>query len=302
MNDRPTMLFFVNIVDGYSFRNTMAIVKNETDVATMVLSPRKIEITFINISQCACHKIEINTSEIAGYDYNVRNKNGELRSEYPVSFDTNQFFTTIRNVTRRDTIRFYLFDGETKIRVQPLTNVKDSSQTGAFFVNIINKEYTRYESSGDYREEPNVRVQAKEFAGLCSQANTLKCNTVTIAGEENGIVLRGYLANKNLAFVKPYSSQNSALACRRLLSEGDEKEEDARNANLTLPKEEEGQFLVSVPIATIKALSKIHNISPNNTQLRFYFLDEKPTKLVSPIGTYGTYTICLRNQHSREQS
>ena len=57
----------------------------------------------------------------------------------------------------------------------------------------------------------------------------------------------------------------------------------------------EDLMTVRVPITTVKALSKIHNISPSGTQLRFYFAEGKPTKVESPIGTYGIYTICLRN-------
>lgn len=57
----------------------------------------------------------------------------------------------------------------------------------------------------------------------------------------------------------------------------------------------EDLMTVKVPISTVKALSKIHNISPAGTLLRFYFAESKPTKLESPIGTYGVYTICLRN-------
>ena len=61
----------------------------------------------------------------------------------------------------------------------------------------------------------------------------------------------------------------------------------------------EDLMTVKVPIGTVKALSKIHNISPPGTQLRFYFSEGKPTKLESPIGTYGTYTICLRNARAQ---
>ena len=69
-------LFLVHIMDGYSFRNTIGIIKNETDYATMVLSPNGIEISFINTSKCAIHKIVLDTRELTMYRYNFVDEKG----------------------------------------------------------------------------------------------------------------------------------------------------------------------------------------------------------------------------------
>lgn len=335
--DLSHTLFLVHIMDGYSFRNTIGIIKSETDYATMVLSPKSIEISFINTSKCAIHKIILNTPELTMYRYNIRDTEGTILPEYPIAFETNEMFNTTKGIGRRDGIRLYWLAGDNKINVQPIkTSTKDPGRAGALFVNILNMEYTRYDVSGSYGNEPNVRVQAKDFADLCSQANTLKCSTLEIVGHNSAVTFKGILPNNTMASINRFVSQTevpktiatpsnmdeidniidhlhitdtpvsnnseggTAFGKRGIASStGDDpvifgRFNTSSGLSLNVMKSED-LMTVRVPIATVKALSKIHNISPAGTLLRFYFAEGKPTKVESPIGTYGAYTICLRN-------
>ena len=307
--DPTQTLFLVHIMDGYSFRNTIGIIKSERSTATMVLSPNAIEISFVNTNGCAVHKIHINTAELTMYIYNVRDENGMLLPEYPVAFETAQFLTTIRSIGRRDGLRFYCIKGDGKINIQPIkTAIKDPGQTGASFVNIRNDEFTRYElpPAEFYSDEPNVRVIAKDFATFCTNANALKCTTINIIGGMHKVVLQSVHANSSIASVNTFCNQvnpsfnniNSSLNDEELdmLLENIRIQEgppSTSSIKLNIVKKDEISC-VKVPIATVKALSKIHNISPTGTQLHFYFSPGKPTKIKSQIGTYGTYTICIR--------
>lgn len=309
--DQQQTLFLVHIMDGYSFRNTIGIIKSETDYATMVLSPRAIEISFINTSKCAIHKIVLNTAELTMYRYNMRDSEGNLLPEYPIAFETNEMFNTTKGIGRRDGIRLYWLAGDNKINVQPIkTSTKDPGRAGALFVNILNMEYTRYDISGSYNSEPNIRVQAKDFADLCSQANTLKCSILEVIGQNSSVTFKAMLPNNTMASISRFVSQTEVP--KILTSPSNIDEIDNLLGNLRIPEsssssssapsglslnvmKSEDLMTVKVPLGTVKALSKIHNISPSGTLLRFYFAEGKPTKLESPIGTYGVYTICLRN-------
>lgn len=306
--DQSQTLFLLHIMDGYSFRNTINIVKSETDFATMVLSPKMIEISFINNTKLAVHKIVLNTPEFAMYHYNIRDSDGNLLPEYPIAFETNEMFNTTKGIGRRDGIRIYWLSGDSKLNVQHVkTGSKDPGRAGAFFVNIHNMEYTRYDISPCYKTEPNVRVQSKDFADLCGQANSLKCSTLEIIGHHNSVTFKSILPNNTMASINRFVSQSVVPREIINISNLDELENKLYNLSIaaTPPANSSGLSLkivksedlmtVKVPIITVKALSKIHNISPSGTLLRFYFAANKPTKLESPIGTYGTYTICLRN-------
>lgn len=301
-------LFLLHITDGYSFRNTIGIIKGETEYATMVLSKERVQISFMNSSKCAVHEISLNTREFAMYRYNIRDDEGELLPEYPVGFETSELFNTTKGIGRRDGIRLYWIKGDNRINIQPIKiSTKDPGRVGALFVNILPMEHVRYDP-GSYDSEPNIRVQTKDFADICGQANTLKCTTLEIAGHPTGVTFMGILANQTVAFVTKFISPEdndraqppaSNMSEIDVFLEGLSKREDLGNKeskSIVLDVAKDGELMtVRVPMGTVKALSKIHNISPTGTLLRFYFSEGRPTKLVSPIGTYGNYTVCLRN-------
>jgi len=306
--DTTLPLFLLHIMDGYSFRNTIGIIKSETEYATALLSEKSIEISFMNSSKCAVHKILLNTQEFTMYRYNIRDSGGNLIPQFPIAFETNEMFNTTKSIGRRDGIRLYLLPGDNKINVQPIkTTTKDPGRAGALFVKILTMEHIRYDT-GVYNVDPNVRVQTKDFADLCSQANTLKCTSLDILGHPNAVTFRGILANQTVASVSRFVSQTDVPKTQKSLANMDEIDNllgqlrivdipQTSGINLNIVKSED-LLTIKVPIATVKALSKIHNISPSGTLLRFYFSEGKPTKLESPIGTYGSYSIYLRNPRS----
>ena len=306
--DASQTLFLMYITDGYSFRNTIGIIKSETEYATMLVSPRSIEISFMNSSKCAVHKIDLRPPEFAMYVYNIRDGEGNLMPEYPITFETSEMFNTTKSIGRRDGIRLYWMKDDNKVNVQPIKmSTKDPGRAGASFVKIHNMEYFRYDT-GVYNPDPNVRVSAKDFADICSQANTLKCTSLDIVGQSNAVTFQGRLANNTVASVNRFVSQTDVPKMVRMVANMDVIDNMLGNLRVTenpAPQPATGLSLniiksedfmtVRVPISTVKALSKIHNISANGTLLRFYFGENKPTKLESPIGTYGSYTICIRN-------
>jgi len=306
--DTSQPLFLMHITDGYSVRNIIGIIKRETEFATMIVSPKEITISFLNTSKCAVHKIVLNTGEFTKYEYNIKDNDGNLVDECPITFDTNEMFNTTKGIGRRDGIRLYWLPGDNKINVQPIkTSTKDPGRAGALFVKILSMEHTRYDV-GTHSLEPNVKVQAKDFADLCSQAGTLKCTSVEIVGHNAGVTFKGMRANQTMASINRFMSQTQVHkkeVSASNMNELDDMLDNLRISNTnTNPGVSSGISLnviqsdelttAKVPILTVKALSKIHNISPSGTLLRFWFARGEPTKIESPIGTYGHYIICLR--------
>lgn len=311
MDSRKT-LFYIYITDGYSFRNTIGIVKSETDYATMILSPDTIEISFANGSKSVSHMIELNTRLLNIYRYKILDSDGNLAKEFPIVFETNQMFNTTKGIGRRDSIVIFWVVGDNKLNVKPMkANTKDPGRVSSLFVDIVNMEASKCPITNFYKNEPNVRVQAKDFADICSQANTLKCSTLEIVGENNSVTFRSMMPNNAMASFNRFVSQNEITnesdansGTLANMEEIDNIIENLRTTDgsfqsssglsLNIIKNED-LLTVKVPITTVKALSKIHNISPNGSFISFFFAEGKPTKIESPIGTYGTYSICLRN-------
>src|SRR3990170_3348871 len=136
--DPSQTLFIIHITDGYSFRNTIQTVKGEIDRSTMILSPTSIEISFIDTTKSAGHKIVLYPQELTMYRYNIRDTNGNLFPEYPIAFETEEFFNTTKGIGRRDGVRIYWLSGEGRFNVHPIkTSAKDSGRASALFVKII---------------------------------------------------------------------------------------------------------------------------------------------------------------------
>ena len=308
-NSQPIFLF--QIADGYTFRNMIAVIKSETDSVAMVVSEKLIEFSFPNSSSTAIHKIVLQTQDFVMYKYNIRDKDGQLIKEFPIAFETAQLFNTTKNIGRKDSIRLYILPDDNKIYVQPIkTNVKDPGRAGALFVKVEVMEYVRYDI-GSWPEDPNVRIQAKDFAEICTQANTTKCTALEIVGQESAITLSGILPNQGTAFMNRFVSQIQTSHTVNLpIDNIDEVDDILRNLkssnnahspspNLSLKIiPNDSVMKVRVPILTVKALSKIHNIGPAGSSIRFYFNKDKAIKLECPIGSYGKYTICLFNNRT----
>lgn len=277
-----TILF--HVADGYCFRNTLGVMKKEIDNTTMIFRQKEIEISFLNESKCAIHNIILDATELTCYKFNMRDQDDNIMEEHHISFNTDEFLKKTRGVGRRDGLRIFWFAGESKFNVQPIkSNNKESRRIGALFVKIINSEYTRYMIPNDFPEEPNLKASVKEFTELIGQADTTKCTSVELIGHELGLSIRGILPNNEISFFETLTHSN---------------EEDPDIDDISDLINSPDAVIVKVPICTVKALSKFHNISQLSTVLRFYYGDKLPIKIESPISNYGTYTICLRNVKS----
>lgn len=308
--EQPPTSFMAYFMDAYPVRNVIGILKAETDRATMILSPSSIEISFINTTKKASYKIQFDASDLTRYEYNIVDEEGQLYQEYAIAFETEEFFNTTKGIGRRDGIQLYWITGDNKITVYPVkASTKDPGRSSALFVKILNIEHQRVEIPVGYNNEPNIKVQSKDFADICTRASTLKCVFLDIVGEYHRVTFKAILPNNTPAAVERINSRikvpsDSTISRLTNLDEvdrlignlkaKDNSETQTTGISLNIMKRED-LMTVRSPISTVKALSKIHNISPPGSFLSFYFAENKPIKIVSKIGTYGTCTICLRS-------
>lgn len=317
MEAAKNLLIYVNIVEGYSFRNMIGTIKSEIGVATMIFTPTDIEISFANKLGQAVHIINIKGGELSDYRYNVRDDDDNILPEYPVAFETDDFYKSTKNIGRKDGIKFYINEGARNINVQQIrTGGKDVGKLGALFVKILNVEHTKFAFDDDdiiYREDPDLKIQAKEFAELCTRTGAFKCKTLTIEKKGNEVKFLAVTADDSIKEANVYkidASKSPAL----LPTGGEEDDEDmdfdefdkfleelsvdtsvpthTRKYTVNIVNHPES-VEVKIPIKTVRALAKIHNMSTTGSQLKFHFAIGHPVKIVSRIGVYGTYIIYL---------
>jgi len=283
MNNNKT-LFSAEITDGYTFRNTVGMIKNEQDEITLLISKFKITITFVNKGQHAVHDICLNTTELHDYHYNILN-----HEEYPITVSTTELFNATKPVGRKDSLKISWKEGNEKLSIQPIKSSKENGRSSISFINIIHKENMKYELINHYTiHDPCIKIQNREFSDICTQASTQKCNYLEITACTNTIEFKGVLPDGSYGMVSRFVSHKH-------------DEDKITKVNTCKGQVElnivtnEDIVKIKIPINTIKTLSKLHNIAPSGTELKFMFSVGKPIKIISAIGSYGTYALYLRD-------
>jgi hypothetical protein len=293
--DISELSFFAEISDGYSFRNLMCIIKNEVDVTHLVATPKGLEISFVNTARCNCHQVYIDGSELSSYIYNFTDNNGKLQDFAPMAFETSRMMINTRGIGRKDIIIMYKKKNEDKICINPIkTDSKSSTQSCALFIDILNVEFSPIKVAGEYSSE-NVKVPAKDFSTICSQVNTSKCSLLKISGCSKYVIFEGILPNNTVALTNKFFTKNNISGQSN--SSGGINDISAilsklnTDSNLDMPEIKS----INLDISSVKALSKIHNVSPQHTQLKFYFSENTAIRMESPIGMYGRYYVFMRS-------
>jgi hypothetical protein len=288
MSRRPKFLALVS--DGYTLRNCMSIIQSEVTQATLYLTPDQMVMSCTNKQNYAIHHVAIDTRELQSYVYTFEDENGVLLPSASVSFNTEEMFKAMKGIGKRDPIRIYWLEGDPRMSIEPIKNAsKSTGQGAAVFVSVVNGEMVRYEMPDFKDQEPNVRVNAKVFSDMCMLAGTTKCTHVEMICKKSSISFQGVSSDGNIGFVEPISAGCSRVIGRAAF--------DAfrGNPDQSQSSDEEEPIKFKIPISTIKAVSKIHNISPPGTMLRVFYQRDVPLSVVSPIGIYGTYTLGLKD-------
>ena len=300
-------LFNLQIINGYAFKNLLTILKSETKTVTMLLSLNNIEISFINNNAGGLHIININPHDNIEWIYNPTDDNNELLESYPIGFNCIDVYNTIKNIGMNDSIRLFLIKGENTMIVQPLkSSSKDMGQIKIFKFDVIETEYMRYEVD-NYKETPNIKIYSKSFSDLCSEVSNVKCEYINIEGDGEAVTFRGFNGSKKEVYINRYDDltfksgskqkviANNILDIDSLISKINISDSSRLKTGPKLKIVNDSNVTVKVPISTFKSLSKIDNISPKGSVLRFYLERGQPIKIETAIGTFGNYQIYLKS-------
>lgn len=302
----------MEILDGHSFRNTFGVMKSETDILSMTFKQDIVEVSFVNRSKCAYHCFTIDTSEITPYSFTAYDEDGNPEESRTATFRAVDMYNTTKGIGRRDSIRIYWLTGDNKLSVQQLKNsAKQPGGDGALFVPLIDEQGpVSHDIVKGYSDTPHIKYQARAFADLCTQANGMKCVYLKVEACEDCVIFTSLRANGVEASVhqqkalKSNSNPTPAALPGYLndIIKGLSRDNGMTRIGSGNSSGGGPRFVVNpcfseinIPISTVKALSKFHNISPAGTQLRFYFAESAPMKIESPVSTYGKYAVCIRN-------
>lgn len=284
-------LWTMKTSDGHSFRNTISMFKNENPEITLLISSTTIGISFTNKGNNCIHDISIRAEDLQYYNYNIAGQD-----YYPITLNTNQFLNTTKGVGKKDAIKIKWIEGWKRLIIQLEKSGKDSNRASDSFVDIIDKRYNKLEFSNEFTlDYPSIKILSTEFSNICAHISSLKCSYMEITGSINKMIFKGMMADETVATIREhipyiYTTDSYKEIDSKLII--DKIQDNVYQLNIIKPEE----FIkIKIPLLTVKTLSKLQNISPNGSLLKFYFVPNKPLKIESNIGTYGTYNMYLRN-------
>lgn len=283
-------VFLIHIEDGYSFRNLISIYKSQTSTLTMTVTVDLIEIRFIGSGGCTLNISQMKTSEITKFSWSGYNQLGDKTDKIFVSFNTVEMFNAAKSLGKKDAILMYMTPKSDLLNIQPIkSRTKDPNNSGVFFIKTLELEEQYIPvDDGVYPERPNVKVQSKDFHDLCGQTSTSKCSSLEMICCADKVLFHGKKPNGSLAFYYVISSGNNEI-----------NNVDNTNGDMGVC-EDEIITHISLPMSVVKAISKIHSISPTGSHVKFYFSRDNPVKMETIIGVYGVFSIYATDKNRQQ--
>jgi hypothetical protein len=284
-------LFTTKISDGYSFRNTISMFKNENPEITLLVSVKGISISFMNKGNNCIHDVDIRAEDLQYYSYGIAGN-----AFFPITVNTNQLLNTTKGVGRKDAIKVKWIEGWKRLIIQLEKSGKASNRASDSYVDIIDRRYNKLEFKNEFtNDDPCIKMLSKEFSEICAHISALKCSYMEVNGNVNKITFKGIMADESIATTREHIPYICSTDTYKDIDSSliiDTVYDDDCQLNIIKPEE----FIKTrIPVLTVKALSKLPNIAPNGVLLKFYFIQGKPLKIESVIGTYGNYNMYLRN-------
>lgn len=284
-------LFTTKISDGYTFRNTISMSKNENPEITLLVSTKGISISFMNKGNNCIHDIDIRAEDLQYFSYNIAS-----HICYPITVNTNQLLNMTKGVGRKDAIKIKWIESWKRLIVQLEKSSKTSNRTSDSYVDIIDRLYNKIEVINPFTEEdPCIKILSKEFSEICAYISSLKCSYMEVIGNANKITFKGIMADETVATSRdhiPYINSTDSYIETDSSLIMDTLKDDECQLNIIKPEE---SIKIRIPVITVKALSKLQNIAPPGVLLKLFFIPGKPLKIESVIGTYGNYRMFLKN-------
>jgi hypothetical protein len=162
-------------------------------------------------------------------------------------------------------------------------NAQVSAQQNVSYLNPKQVPIDDYEIPKQFleRTEPNCASPISEFCRSCSALNTAKCLHVRLICYRNGIVLDGLDAAGKT--VKKHSFGSPQIIVDPLMRRETEMTEEPIVTHI-------------VHVSTIKAISRMTNISPQSSPIKIYFEPDSPIFISVKVGVYAEHETYLRSE------
>lgn len=272
--------------DGYSLRNVIAFLRQTCTTVNMVFTPENIYIKEEDTSSTILVDCEIRMEDITDYKYDVHDEDGNLIPMIFCGFNTMDMQKATKGAGKKDGVKMFIREGDPNIYIELLhTSMETGNSMGLKFVPIMVREPIPFNTIPYESQHPNARPPIAQFSKFCSEIHSMKCTKVTVIAFENGILIQGY-ENKFVRSVQSFGTvPNSAK-----INKGNFHSANKPRLNIRFPEE---KSRITIETLIIKTMAKFNNLCPTGV-IKIYVEENKPLKIVSGIGCYGSITLYVK--------
>lgn len=277
-------LFICQFSDGYSFRNEIEYLKSTNTEGNLIFTKNAITYTKSNGPNTLLNRLRIRTEDI-NYFFNDK-----LVETVIFGFSLTDFARITKAIGKRDGFKLYMTrDENDEARASCVLlshNAQVSSQQNVSYLKPKEVPVEEYEipKSLSNRTEPNCSPPISEFCRSCSALNTAKCLHVKLICYKNALELEGLDASGKA--IKKYRFGSAQMNIDPLAVNDSD-----------IPEHNEKPIVVHiVHVSTIKAISRMTNISPQSSLIKFYFEPDCPILISIKVGTYAEHETYLRSE------
>jgi hypothetical protein len=300
----PRGTFYAEFSDGYTFRNLFEYLRLTNLDAVIKLYPDRIIYEQMSEDQIILNKFIIKTHELTDYQFS------SATDEIIVSVSLVKFRGVSKNIAKKDRCSIFKEPDNPTLYVQIFNanNQSNGEASGIFPVETQEVEITEYQDTPFQRstKNPNCTIYQGEFAKMCTSMLSVKSSHVNIHCLDKGVIFKGAKPDGSFGYIKDFGKvreeQNKMVRSKLNLIKNINTFDNMpiRSSTVPAPKLRIGEFgelaRFSIPMDKIRALSKLHNISPMGA-IKIYAEDdkEKPLRLICNIGSYGKLYVYIRH-------
>jgi hypothetical protein len=287
-NVTQKLIFCIQFMDGYTFRQLYEFFKMTLTTAPMFLSPDGITILRGNGNASLVANTQIRGHQLIRYEFHPQYANyrdaGSQRAIHVVNCPLVKFRENIKGIARKEGIRMFQYVGDPSVYIQVYGGNKNAE--GHVTVKTEVYEHIEYQL-GEYTQHvtsPNCKIPLVEFCTACNNIGKIRgCTNAKIICYPNGVSIvacseTGVTDRHNRWGDCNEDIQNNHTG-PRLLIKGN-------------PVSRSKPYSVKVSIDVIKALGKLTNLT-NNGILRVYSECDGLVRFIISISYYAEMTLFL---------
>lgn len=289
----PDAYFVAIFNDGTTFKNLIDYIRGMSKIGYFTLTKNKITHVQSDDYNIWINDVTINVSDLPEYEFS------SCYSKIVIGLELDRLKEHMK-IGKKDGIRLYKLPRDDHIYVQDLISGSTENRGVSFLLPVglgEMKSYSDYKYDDKDEDSPNCVVVANDLCRDFTQMYATKNNKAIFKGYTNGMTITLDSLDGGGRF-KQYGNINEAPQTNKLPLLTD--------ATIVVPKEKPKIIIcnpdeistVVVGIELIKLWIKLKNLADTAT-VRFFFKRNKPMKIVSKIGYFGTLRIYVKNNNIR---